>query len=85
MDVETQVGSTTITGTQDGLGLTAGMGYEFRATRHLTLGPQVDFAYAKPHDRVVVQARIILTPHNARELVNLLLMQLETPTDPVPP
>ncbi|HEX3476133.1 MAG TPA: DUF3467 domain-containing protein [Kofleriaceae bacterium] len=48
-----------------------------RSATELTL----DFAYAKPHDRVVVQARIILTPHNARELVNLLLTQLESPID----
>jgi uncharacterized protein DUF3467 len=51
-----------------------------RSATELTL----DFAYAKPHDRVVVQARIILTPHNARELVNLLLTQLETATAPEP-
>lgn len=51
-----------------------------RSATELTL----DFAYAKPHDRVVVQARIILTPHNARELVNLLLTQLEAPTDATP-
>jgi hypothetical protein len=51
-----------------------------RSATELTL----DFAYAKPHDRVVVQARIILTPHNARELVNLLLTQLESPTDATP-
>lgn len=42
---------------------------------------ELTLAYAKPHDRVVVQARIILTPHNARELVNLLLTQLEAPAD----
>ena len=51
-----------------------------RSATELTL----DFAYAKPHDRVVVQARIILTPHNARELVNLLLTQLESSTDATP-
>lgn len=51
-----------------------------RSATELTL----DFAYAKPHDRVVVQARIILTPHNARELVNLLITQLESPTDATP-
>lgn len=51
-----------------------------RSATELTL----DFAYAKPHDRVVVQARIILTPHNARELVDLLLAQLETPADSAP-
>jgi hypothetical protein len=44
-----------------------------RSATELTL----DFAYARPHDRVVVQARIIMTPHNARELVNLLVAQLE--------
>jgi uncharacterized protein (DUF1778 family) len=49
-----------------------------RSASELTL----DFAYAKPHDRVVVQARIILTPHNARELVELLLTQLDAPAEP---
>jgi hypothetical protein len=51
-----------------------------RSTTELTL----DFAYAKPHDRVVVQARIILTPHNARELVDLLVTQLEAPAGAAP-
>ncbi|HEX4418011.1 MAG TPA: DUF3467 domain-containing protein [Kofleriaceae bacterium] len=44
-----------------------------RTPTELTL----DFAYAMPHDRVVVQARIILVPHTARELANLLLAQLD--------
>lgn len=37
----------------------------------------IDFAYMQPGDRAVVQARIILTPSNARELVDLLTRQLE--------
>mgnify|MGYP001597965176 CR=1 FL=1 len=37
-----------------------------RSTTELTL----DFAYAQPHARVVVQARIILAPANARELIH---------------
>jgi hypothetical protein len=48
-----------------------------RSTTELTL----DFAYAQPHARVVVQARIILAPDNARELINLLSAQLEAPDD----
>jgi len=51
-----------------------------RSATELTL----DFAYARPHDRVVVQARIIMTPHNARELVNLLVAQLEADDDAAP-
>jgi hypothetical protein len=38
-----------------------------RSTTELTL----DFAYAQPHARVVVQARIVLAPDNARELIHL--------------
>jgi hypothetical protein len=37
----------------------------------------IDFAYMQPDDRAVVQARIILAPSNARELVELLTRQLE--------
>ena len=48
-----------------------------RSTTELTL----DFAYAQPHARVVVQARIILAPANARELINLLSAQLEALDD----
>lgn len=36
----------------------------------------IDFAYMQPDDRAVVQARIILAPANARELVELLTRQL---------
>jgi hypothetical protein len=36
----------------------------------------IDFAYLQPGDRAVVQARIILAPANARELVELLTRQL---------
>jgi hypothetical protein len=46
-----------------------------RSTTELT----IDFAYARPHDRAVVQARIILTAHTARELVDLLVAQLDPP------
>jgi hypothetical protein len=37
----------------------------------------LDFAYAQPHARVVVQARIIMAPGGARELVHLLSAQLD--------
>lgn len=43
----------------------------------------LDFAYAQPDNRVVVQARIILAPDNARELIGLLSAQLEAPGAPV--
>jgi hypothetical protein len=36
----------------------------------------IDFAYMQPDGRAVVQARIILAPANARELVELLTKQL---------
>jgi len=41
----------------------------------------IDFAYMQPDDRAVVQARIILAPSNARELVELLTRQLEVEDD----
>jgi hypothetical protein len=37
----------------------------------------IDFAYMQPDDRAVVQARIILAPSNARELIELLTRQLD--------
>jgi hypothetical protein len=36
----------------------------------------IDFVYLQPGDRAVVQARIILAPASARELIELLTRQL---------
>ena len=46
VELETKVGSTTITGSDSGLGLTGGLGYEWRVTRSLALAPQVDYGFA---------------------------------------
>jgi hypothetical protein len=46
MDFEYPVGSTTATVSEDGLGLSAGAGYEFRVTRRFALGPQVDITWS---------------------------------------
>lgn len=40
------VGNTTITSTESGVGLHGAAGYEFRLARTFALGPQVDFGYA---------------------------------------
>ena len=42
----------------------------------------IDFAYMQPDDRAIVQARIILAPSNARELVALLTRQLDADDAP---
>ena len=42
----------------------------------------IDFAYMQPDDRAIVQARIILAPSNARELVELLTRQLDADDAP---
>jgi hypothetical protein len=44
-DAEVSSGSTTVTTTESGLGLTAGVAYEFRLARRFAAGPQVDFNY----------------------------------------
>lgn len=40
------LGNTTVTSTETGIGLHAAAGYEFRLARTFALGPQVDFGYA---------------------------------------
>jgi hypothetical protein len=45
-DASVQVGSVTVSGSESGLGFTAGAAYEFRVTRSFALGPQVDYGFA---------------------------------------
>ena len=53
-------------------GLYANLVLVNRTRTELTL----DFAYVQPDDRATVQARVVLAPDNARELVTLLTTQL---------
>lgn len=41
----TSSGSTTVSASDSGLGLTVGAGYEFRVARSFSLGPQLDFGW----------------------------------------
>ena len=50
VDVETTFGSTTVTTSESGLGLTVGAAYEFRVTRRFAIGPQVDFGWTDQQD-----------------------------------
>lgn len=44
-EVSVDIGSTTVSSTETGLGLHGGIGYDFRVARTFALGPQVDLGY----------------------------------------
>jgi len=50
VDLTTSIGSTTISASESGLGLTAGAGYEIRVTRRFAIGPQVDYSWTHQQD-----------------------------------
>ena len=45
-EVQVQQGNVTITASENGLGLLAGLGYEFRVARKFAFGPQAHFGWA---------------------------------------
>jgi len=44
-EAEVSQGNTTVTATESGLGISAGVGYDIRLARTFALGPQLDFGY----------------------------------------
>ncbi len=50
VDLSTSFGSTTVSASESGLGLTAGAAYELRLTRRFALGPQIDFGWTDQQD-----------------------------------
>ena len=45
-ELEAKIGSVTLSGSQDGLGVIGAGGYEWRLGRSFAIGPEIDFGYA---------------------------------------